>query len=189
MTTFDVPAFVQDSIARREAAQRAHRPCAGDGGRCDQPGRHRCARFGGSWCDQHWTQLGVATPQPDPERTAAALRQRAGVTVLSLSETVLDSRARASGKRASGAMRRAAHDDDSAVRLVYLDVIGAIAASGEAFSANDVRHLLPDDLPAGRVGALWNAAVRHHKLVEVGRVRSTDPATNGHRIPLWQVSS
>lgn len=66
----------------------------------------------------------------------------------------------------------------------FLDVIGTLAATGEPFSANDCRHLLPE-LPATRVGALWNAAVRRYALREVGRV----PDPYGHRIPVWKAAA
>ena len=182
---FTVPEHVQANLAARAAARQTSTQCAGEHGRCRRPATHRCARFGGSWCQTCWQQLPrTETPRPDPARTLDGLRAAAGLGAGAIyhGHTISDTRAVASGKRASGERRRAAHDDQhTAARARFLDVIGTFAALGQPFSANDVRHLLPD-LPPSQTGALWNTAVRHYQLVEVGRT----PDGYGHRIPIWQ---
>lgn len=184
---FQVPQSVQESQRARDAARNRQMPCAGDAGTCRLPGKHACSRFGGAYCDDHWAALPLTRNTPDPTRTLDGLRARAGLPldVTPGFHTISDTRAEKKGQRVSAARRATARGDDDPTRARVLGVIGRYAATGQPFSANDVRDELPD-LPPGQAGALWGAAVREHDLVEVGRVRSTDPATNGHRIPIWQ---
>lgn len=87
---YPVPDAVAASQRARELARHPVRTCAGEGGTCRLTPRHACARYGGSWCDQHWQALGIVTPTPDPARTLDGLRA-----------------AVVSGQRASGAAREA----------------------------------------------------------------------------------
>ena len=181
MTAYALPASVQDNIAARQAARQTHRPCAAPD--CAEPARHRCSSVGGSYCTVHWRSLGTTVPRPDPARTLDGLRAAAGLRLDQAPgfRTILDERAEKSGKRVSAARRAAARGDTTdPVRQRFLAVIGTFVALGRPFSANDCRDQLPT-IPAGRTGALWNAAVRHYDLVEVGR----EPDPHGHRIPIW----
>lgn len=86
--------------------------CSGEAGHCGQPGVHACARYGGVWCDTHWDQLPLTRTVPDPDRTADAIRERAGLRPQAPGfRTVLDDRAEAKGQRVSAARRAAARGD------------------------------------------------------------------------------
>lgn len=188
---FAVPDRVLQSQRARERARNQHVQCAGDGGRCRRPAKHSCSRWGGAYCDTCWAELPRTTATPDPARTLDGLRAAAGLplNVAPGYRTVSDTRAEAKGQRVSAARRAAARGDlprePDPVRHQVLDVISQLVERGQPFSANDARPLLPPGTPGLVMGACWSAAVKQHGLVEVGRVPSTDPSTNSHRIPVW----
>lgn len=64
----------------------------------------------------------------------------------------------------------------------------AFGLANETFSANDMRHILPE-LGHGFLGAAVNA-LRQGGVIEHTRqyVPSTSPATHGHPIAVWKLS-
>lgn len=67
---------------------------------------------GGTFCDRHAPQ--PTNPTPDPALSLAGIRIAAGIRADATflpAHTVLDRRAEDSGRRVSGARRRAARDD------------------------------------------------------------------------------
>jgi hypothetical protein len=204
---YEPPAHVRANIAARRAAKTATTSCSGRGGHCEQPAIRRCARYGGAYCSSCWAGLPrTVTPTPDPDRTLAALRERGGMTVLSLAETCLDTKARDSGRRASGQQRRASHDEPARARdeaLAAVDVrtdewtrrtvdqaLRDLARSGEPFSANDLRPLLPPGIPGPTIGARFQAAARAGLIRKTDRrVPSTDARTHAHEIAVWEAAA
>lgn len=61
--------------------------------------------------------------------------------------------------------------------------IRQIAARGRPFSANDLRHLVPNAGPL--MGARFNAAAKAGFIKRIGYVPSTDEGTHAHPIAQW----
>lgn len=70
-------------------------------------------------------------------------------------------------------------------RAVIDQAIREVAARGRAFSANDVRPLLPPGVRPALVGARFMAASRRKDIRKVSWVASDDPGTHAHPIALW----
>jgi len=64
-------------------------------------------------------------------------------------------------------------------------LIRGFAATGDPFSANAVRPLLPDGIRPALLGARFLAASRRGVIRKVGYVPSTDRATHAHPVALW----
>lgn len=66
-------------------------------------------------------------------------------------------------------------------------LIAQHAATGKAFSANDLRARLPaEGLRPAAVGARFRLAAEQGLIRGVGYEPSSDPRTRGHVIRLWQ---
>jgi hypothetical protein len=63
--------------------------------------------------------------------------------------------------------------------------INAFARTGDRFSANDLRELLPDDLPGPLYGARFMAACTEKRIERVGRTTSTKANTHSKDIGVW----
>ncbi|XKK40330.1 hypothetical protein HFP72_06565 [Nocardiopsis sp. ARC36] len=76
----------------------------------------------------------------------------------------------------------AAGDDVVAIDLL----IARAAATGQAFSANDLRAYIPAGTNTAAIGGRF-AHARHRGVIHaVGWVASTDPGTHAHPIRQWQ---
>lgn len=84
-------------------------------------------------------------------------------------------------------MRQAEEADRSGWNAALIDqAIDVFAATGRPFSANDVRVVLPDDLPGPLFGARFSAASTQKRIRFVGYVRSTKKNTHGKPVGLWR---
>lgn len=83
------------------------------------------------------------------------------------------------------AIARVEEASDDWQRATIDQAIRAVAERGRAFSANDVRPLLPPGIRPALIGARFLAASKRKAIVHVGMVASTDPGTHGHRVSLW----
>lgn len=64
--------------------------------------------------------------------------------------------------------------------------IDAFAQTGQPFSANDVRVLLPDDLPGPLFGARFQHAATNRRVIRFyGWTSSTKKNTHHHPIRVW----
>jgi hypothetical protein len=71
-------------------------------------------------------------------------------------------------------------------RIAWIDaVIARAVASGEPFSANDIREAFPV-VSQGLVGSRVDAARKRGEVVFVGFTPSTLTSTRGHRICVWR---
>ena len=109
---FQVPQYVLDNqVARHRARQaRLNRTCCYD--TCNQPAAR--ARGGrAARCLQHDLEEFGEPIIPDPTRTLAALRAKAGLRpdAVTIGRTVLDTRAETKGQRVSSARRAQARGD------------------------------------------------------------------------------
>ena len=68
-------------------------------------------------------------------------------------------------------------------------VVASFGADGEVFSANDFRHLLPDEAHR-HIGAVLRsmACRRPAAIVPVGEVRSTAASTHGKTLKVWRLA-
>lgn len=82
-------------------------------------------------------------------------------------------------------MARVEGASDDQDRAVIDQAIRVVAARGQAFSANDVRPLLPPGIRPALVGARFMAASRRREIRKLGWIPSTDPGTHAHPIALW----
>lgn len=65
-------------------------------------------------------------------------------------------------------------------------IIARFAATGEPFSANEVRKHIPEGVRKAAVGGRFRHAARRGLIRPVGYVASTDPRTHGHPVRVWQ---
>jgi len=65
-------------------------------------------------------------------------------------------------------------------------LIARRAATGERFSANDLRGEIPEGVRPGAVGGRFQAAVKAGLIRGVGYTPSTDPRTHRHPIRVWE---
>lgn len=65
-------------------------------------------------------------------------------------------------------------------------VLDTFICSGGEFSLNDMRGHLTQVKARNVIGARIGAAIRAKRIKEVGRVRSTDPSTHGHKIGVYR---
>ena len=86
--------------------------------------------------------------------------------------------------RDEGVARVEAAADDGQ-RSVIDHALAAVAARGVAFSANDVRPLLPPGIRPALIGARFLAASKRGQIRKVGWVASTDPGTHAHPVAQW----
>jgi len=71
--------------------------------------------------------------------------------------------------------------------IAQLDqIIAEHAATGEPFSANDVRPHLPEEVRPAAVGGRFRHAARRGVIRPIGYVASTDPGTHAHPVRLWK---
>jgi hypothetical protein len=64
--------------------------------------------------------------------------------------------------------------------------IDALARTGEPFSANDLRVLLPDDIPGPLFGARFQHASRNRGVIQpLGLTSSSKKSTHAHPIRIW----
>lgn len=72
-------------------------------------------------------------------------------------------------------------------RKLIDQAIDVLAARGEPFSANQLRVLLPDDVPGPLFGARFQHAANNRKVIRfVGYVPSTKRNTHGKPVGLWR---
>ena len=90
-------------------------------------------------------------------------------------------------RRDAGMAAAEAHADARIIAVIDAVIEGAIE-SGQPFSANTIRGLLPTTTSQGLVGARIRAfAARRPRVMErVGYEPSTLPSTNGHAIAVWK---
>ena len=68
-------------------------------------------------------------------------------------------------------------------------VVVSFGADGEVFSANDFRHLLPEDAHRHIGAVLRSMATRRPAvIVPVGEVRSTAASTHGKALKVWRLA-
>lgn len=106
--------------------------------------------------------------QPEEDRAAA---DRAAATV-----------GQALAEEGMARAEQSAGDWDIAV---IDQAIGELARSGRAFSANDVRPLLPQ-VRTPAIGARFAAARKRDEITPIGYTPSTDPGTHGHPVRMWR---
>ena len=83
-------------------------------------------------------------------------------------------------------MAQAEEADRSGWNKALIDqAIDVFAATREPFSANDLRVLLPDDLPGPLFGARFSAAQTAGRIRFVGYTRSTKKNTHGKPVAVW----
>jgi hypothetical protein len=84
-------------------------------------------------------------------------------------------------------MALAEESDRSGWNKALIDqAIDAMADTGEQFSANDVRILLPDDVPTALIGNRFNHAATNRGVIRfLGYVRSTKRNTHNKQVGLW----
>lgn len=84
-------------------------------------------------------------------------------------------------------MRQAEEADRSGWNKALIDqAIDVLAGTGEPFSANDLRVLLPDDLPGPLFGARFQHAARNRGVIRThGRISSDKKNTHAHEIRVW----
>lgn len=84
-------------------------------------------------------------------------------------------------------MRQVEDSDLTGWNRALLDqAIDAFALTGRPFSANDMRDLLPDDLPSGLYGARFHHAANNRGVIRfVGYTRSTKKNTHAKAVALW----
>lgn len=84
-------------------------------------------------------------------------------------------------------MRQAEDADRSDWNKHLIDQgIDALAGTGQPFSANDLRILLPDDLPGPLFGARFNHAATNRRVISFhGWTTSTKANTHNHPIRVW----
>lgn len=84
-------------------------------------------------------------------------------------------------------MRRADESDRSGWNKHLIDkAIDVFAASGQMFSSNDVRVVLPDDLPGPLFGSRFSHALNNRKVIQfVGMTKSTKKNTHGKPVNLY----
>lgn len=83
-------------------------------------------------------------------------------------------------------MKRAEESDRSGWNTSLVDqAINVLAATGQPFSGNDIRTLLPDDIPGPLMGARFSAAVTQRRIRYVGSTPSTKENTHHKRIGVY----
>ena len=83
-------------------------------------------------------------------------------------------------------MAQAEDSDRSGWNKALIDqTIDVLARTGDRFSANDLRILLPDDLPGALFGARFSAAQTAGRIRFVGFTRSTKKNTHGKPVAVW----
>ena len=105
-----------------------------------------------------------------------------------MSTPIYDGLAAGLQRRDAGMAAAEAHADARIIAVIDAVIEGAIE-SGQPFSANTIRGLLPTTTSQGLVGArvASYAKRRRPRLVErVGYEPSTLPSTNGHAIAVWR---
>lgn len=111
---------------------------------------------------------------PPPQHTKADVR-------LLVTEAVAEA-------RAGMALAELSDEERGGYYKALIDqAIAWMAQTGEKFSANDIRELLPGDLPAqGLMGARFQHAANNLGLIQaVSGVPSTKKNTHGKPIALW----
>lgn len=71
-------------------------------------------------------------------------------------------------------------------RALIDQAIDVFAGTGRPFSANDVRVVLPDDVPGPLFGARFSAAQTQRRIRFNGYVRSTKKNTHNKPVALWR---
>jgi hypothetical protein len=84
-------------------------------------------------------------------------------------------------------MRQAEDSDRSGWNKALIDqAIDVLAGTGEPFSANDLRVLLPDDLPGPLFGARFQHASRNRGVIQpLSLTASSKKNTHAHPIRVW----
>lgn len=84
-------------------------------------------------------------------------------------------------------MARAEEADRSGWNKALIDQgIDALAATRMPFSSNDLRVLLPDDLPGPLFGARFSHALNNRQVIRfIGTTRSTKKNTHGKAVNLY----
>lgn len=83
-------------------------------------------------------------------------------------------------------MAQAEEADRSGWNRALIDQgIDALAATGQPFSANDLRVLLPDDLPGALFGARFSAALTTGRIRYVGSKASNKKNTHNKRVGVY----
>lgn len=83
-------------------------------------------------------------------------------------------------------MAQAEEADRSGWNKALIDqAIAALANTGQRFSSNDLRVLLPEDIPGPLFGARFSAAQTKGRIRFVGYTRSTKKNTHGKPVAVW----
>lgn len=84
-------------------------------------------------------------------------------------------------------MAQAEESDRSGWNKALIDQgIDVLAASGRPFSANDLRVLLPEDLPGPLFGARFQHAVNNREVIRfIGTTTSTKRNTHGKAVNVY----
>jgi hypothetical protein len=84
-------------------------------------------------------------------------------------------------------MRLAEESDRSGWNKNLIDqAIDFLASTGQPFSANDLRVLLPDDVPGPLFGSRFQHASRNRRVIRsVGDTTSTKKNTHAKPVGLW----
>jgi hypothetical protein len=111
------------------------------------------------------------------------------MATVQVEQSVVDAIAAAVVARDAG-MAQAEEADRSGWNTSLIDTaIRAFADTGRDFSANDVRVVLPDDVPGPLMGARFSAAQTLGQIRFRGYVRSSKVSTHSKRIAMWRGST
>ncbi len=106
-------------------------------------------------------------------------------TTVEIETSVVDAVRAAIAARNEG-MAQAEDADRSGWNRALIDqAIDAFALTGQPFSSNDLRHLLPDDVPGALMGARFSAAVTGKRIRFVGYTPSTKQNTHGKPVNVY----
>ena len=107
-------------------------------------------------------------------------------TTIEVETSVVDAIAAAIAARDEG-MRQAEEADRSGWNKALIDqAIDAMALTRRPFSANDLRELLPSDVPTPLIGSRFQHASRNRGVIRrVGLTTSTKKNTHGKDVGQW----
>lgn len=106
-------------------------------------------------------------------------------TTIEVETSVVEAVAAATAARDAGIANAEAGDLTGWNKALIDQAIEAFAYTGRPFSANDLRQVLPDDLPGALMGARFLAASNADRIRFVGRTTSTKKNTHAKDVALW----
>lgn len=110
--------------------------------------------------------------------------QARGTTTIVVDQSVADAIAKARAARDAGMAQAQEADRDGWDTKVIDQAIAALVATGQRFSANDLRQLLPD-VRQPLIGKRVRAAATRGETRRVDYVPSSLESTHGHPIAVW----